>query len=93
MVEAEKILTQAIEQVPALINDLPSCVNGTTEQLCHYFLNTIKFRDREIKIISVSVSETANRITMFKIEQKNLAARWLLIAYYLLPITYYLWTA
>lgn len=63
MVEAENILISYCDRIPEKINDLKECPNGTTEQLCHYFLSQVKFVDKRIKILSVSVSETNNRVT------------------------------
>lgn len=63
MIEAEETIRQITGEIPLKINDLEECPNGTTEQLCKYFANKIQFSDRRIKIISISVSETPNRIT------------------------------
>ena len=63
MIEAEQTLQQLINGIPEKINDLRDCSLGTTEQLCNYFLKKIQFCDRSIKIVSISVSETPNRVT------------------------------
>ncbi len=63
MIEVEELIKQIISKIPTKINELKECPNGTTEQLCKYFANKIKFSDRCIKIKSISVSETPNRVT------------------------------
>jgi hypothetical protein len=63
MFEAEKALSIFCSHIPEKINEMPECPNGTTEQLCHYFLSTIKFVDERVKLLSVSVCENNNRET------------------------------
>jgi 6-pyruvoyl-tetrahydropterin synthase len=61
MVETEELLKEWGAYLPNPVNDCPECSLGTTEQLCSYFAQ-IKL-DSHIKIVSVSVSETSNRVT------------------------------
>lgn len=63
MVEAEKQLNQIINTIPAQINDLESCPNGTTEQLCVFFADNLTFCDPNIKLKEVIVGETPERLT------------------------------
>lgn len=61
MVEVEKRLQAWAGRLPALVNECVECPLGTTEQLCLYFAQMPL--EAHIKIISVSVSETSNRVT------------------------------
>ncbi len=63
MIEAQKILEAVCEQIPSKVNELPECINGTTEQLCLYFASQVRFKDPQVQIKSVSVSETPERVT------------------------------
>lgn len=67
MVEAEKQLKQIIATIPTQINDLESCPNGTTEQLCVFFADNLVFSDRNIKLKKVTVGETPERLTCLNV--------------------------
>lgn len=66
MVETQKGLQAWCDRLPERINDSPQCPLGTTEQLCLYFAQ-IPLHEH-IKIVSVSVSETPERITKLCLE-------------------------
>jgi 6-pyruvoyl tetrahydropterin synthase len=63
MIEVEKILQDVCDRIPKIINELPECPEGTTEQLCIYFASVVQFPDPNIKIKAVSVSESPERVT------------------------------
>lgn len=62
MIEAEKLLNQWANAIPEVVNELPTCPGGTTEEMCLYFAQ-IPMADH-IQITSVSVSETPERVTI-----------------------------
>ncbi|MDY7020472.1 MAG: hypothetical protein SWJ54_03795 [Cyanobacteriota bacterium] len=65
MVEMENKLYLWAEKLPEKINEHPLCPHGTTEEMCLYFAQ-IKL-EPHVKLLRVSVSETANRVTTLKL--------------------------
>lgn len=68
MIEAEKILNKWVENIPEIVNDLPMCPGGTTEEMCLYFAKLQMVN--HIPIISVSVSETPERVTILRCDNE-----------------------
>jgi hypothetical protein len=65
MVEMENKLYIWAEQLPEKINEHPLCPHGTTEEMCLYFAQIPV--EPHVKLLSVSVSETSNRVTTLKL--------------------------
>lgn len=65
MVEMENQLYLWAEQLPEKINQHPLCPHGTTEEMCLYFARIPV--EPHVKLLSVSVSETPNRVTTLRL--------------------------